>query len=364
MEMSNQQGALAASRHFQITGTLVSAVPYGSGHINDSYCVLFDQAGTPTRLLIQRINHNIFKDPDALMQNIQRVTAHIAQSVAHLPDRDRRVLTLIPAQDGQVFHRDAEGNYWRAYRFIQNARTYDAVESTAQAFQAARAFGRFQQQLTTLPPPRLNDTIPGFHHTPTRLAAFQQAVAADVANRAQLAKPEIAFALAHEPIATALVSASLPERVTHNDTKLNNVMLDDATGEGICVIDLDTVMPGLAPYDFGDMVRAITSPALEDERDLSRVTMQFPMFEALVRGYLSSAGDFLTRPEKQSLVTAGKLITYENGLRFLADYLAGDTYYKIHRHGQNLDRCRTQFKLIESMEQQEEAMHRLVESLS
>ncbi len=362
--MSKQQDALAASGYFQITGTLVSAVPYGSGHINDSYCVTADRAGTSMRYLIQRINHSVFKDPPALMQNIQRVTAHIAQSIAHLPDHDRRVLTLIPAKDGQVFHRDEQGNYWRAYRFIQNARTFDAVESTAQAFQAARAFGRFQQQLATLPPPRLHDTIPGFHHTPSRFATFQQAVAADVANRTQYAKPEIAFALAHESITTALLGANLPERVTHNDTKFNNVLLDDATGEGICVIDLDTVMPGLAPYDFGDMVRTTTSPTLEDERDLSRVTMQFPMFEALVRGYLSAAGDFLTRAEKQLLVTAGKLITFEIGIRFLTDFLTGDTYYKIHRPSHNIDRCRTQFRLIESIEQQEEHMQRLVESLA
>jgi aminoglycoside phosphotransferase (APT) family kinase protein len=164
-------------------------------------------------------------------------------------------------------------------------------------------------------------------------------------------------------MACVLLDANLPERVTHNDTKFSNVLLDDATGEGICVVDLDTVMPGLALYDFGDMVRTTTSPAMEDERDLSRVTMQFEMFEALVRGYLQSAGGFLTKAEKQYLAFSGKLITFEQGIRFLADYLAGDTYYKVQREGQNLDRCRTQFKLIESIEEQEERMERLVEAI-
>lgn len=362
--MSREHSVHDAARQFQISGSFLGAAPYGSGHINDSYCVLFDQAGMHMRYLVQRINHSIFKNPVTLMENIQRVTDHIAASVAHLPDRERRVLTLIPAYDGQAFHRDADGNFWRAYRFIENAHTYDAVQSTAQAFQAARAFGRFQQLLVNLPPPRLHDTIPDFHHTPRRFAALQQAITKDNAGRAMHAKPEIDFALAHEPMTAVLLHANLPERVTHNDTKLNNVMLDDATGEGICVIDLDTVMPGLVPYDFGDMVRTTTSPVAEDEQDLSKVTMQFPMFEALLRGYLSSAGDFLTPAEKQCLVASAKLITFEQGIRFLADHLAGDTYYKVHREGHNLDRCRTQFKLIESIEQQEECMERLVESLS
>ena len=175
---------------------------------------------------------------------------------------------------------------------------------------------------------------------------------------------EIEFALAHKPIASVLLDAHLPERVTHNDTKFNNVMLDDATGEGICVIDLDTVMPGLVLYDFGDMVRTTTSTAMEDEQDLSKVSLQFPMFEALVRGYLSSAGSFLTKAEKQHLAFSGKLITFEIGVRFLTDYLAGDTYFKVHRNGHNLDRCRTQFKLVESIEQQEERMERLVETVA
>jgi aminoglycoside phosphotransferase (APT) family kinase protein len=361
--MSDQCDLADVARQFQIGGKFAEATPYGGGHINDTYCVIFEQAGVPVRRILQRINGKIFKNPAAVMENIQRVTAHLAAKVAGDPDRERRVLTLMPARDGRVWHEDAAGDYWRMYRFIEKARSYDAVESAEQAFQAAKAFGEFQRLLIDLPAPRLHVTIPDFHHTPKRFAALERAIAADVAGRAIEAKAEIEFALARKQISGVLLDANLPERVTHNDTKFSNVMLDDATGKGICVIDLDTVMPGLVLHDFGDMVRTTTSPAQEDERDLSKVTMQFPMFEALVRGYLASAGGFLTKAEKQHLVFAGKLITFEQAVRFLADYLSGDTYYKVHYAGQNLDRCRTQFKLIESIEQQEEKMERLVESV-
>jgi Ser/Thr protein kinase RdoA (MazF antagonist) len=361
--MSDAQNLDAVVRQVQIDGDYLSAAPCGSGHINDTWCAIFVQAGQPVRFILQRINHNIFKNPIALMENIERVTAHLAAQESGNPDRDRRVLKLIPARDGRAWSVDADGYYWRAYRFIEGARTYDVVESPEQAFEAAKAFGRFQQLLADLPAPRLHDTIPDFHHTPKRFAALERAIAADAAGRAILAQSEIAFALARKPTTSVLLDANLPERVTHNDTKFNNVMLDDATGEGICVIDLDTVMPGLALYDFGDMVRTATSPAAEDEQDLSRVTMQFPMFEALLRGYLASAGTFLTKDEISYLAFSGKLITFEMGIRFLADYLAGDTYYKVHREGHNLDRCRTQFKLVESIEQQESKMNRLVKTL-
>ncbi|HEY4414748.1 MAG TPA: aminoglycoside phosphotransferase family protein [Verrucomicrobiae bacterium] len=353
----------AVARQFQIHGEFLEAAPYGSGHINDTYCVVFNQAGTRVRYIFQRINHNIFKNPVALMENVQRVTTHLEKKSAGQPDASRRLLTLIPARDGAAYHRDGEGNLWRVYLFIEQARTFDAVESVAQAFQAAQAFGQFQKLLADLPAPRLHDTIPDFHHTPKRFAALEQAIQADVANRAVLAKAEIDFALRHRAICRVLLDAKLPERVTHNDTKFNNVMLDDATGEGICVIDLDTVMPGLALYDFGDMVRTTTSPAKEDELDLTKVAMQFPMFEALVRGYLSSAGEFLTPAEKKFLPFSGKLITFEIGLRFLTDFLMGDQYFKVHRNGHNLDRCRTQFKLVESIAQHEEQMNQLVEAV-
>jgi hypothetical protein len=353
----------AVSREFHIAGEFVLAEPYGSGHINDTYCVTFNQGGSPVRYIFQRINHNVFKNPVTLMENVGRVTAHLADKLAGEADFSRRVLTLIPARAGGGWHCDADGNYWRVYIFIENARTHDAVQSPQQAFEAAKAFGRFQQLLADLPSPRLHDTIPDFHHTPKRFAALEQAISEDVANRAAGAKAEIEFALRHKRLTSVLLDKKLPERVTHNDTKFNNVMLDDATGEGICVIDLDTVMPGLALYDFGDMVRTATSPAKEDERDLGKVAMQFPMFEALVRGYLAAAGGFLTPEERRHLAVAGQLITFEIGIRFLTDYLEGDAYFKVHREGHNLDRCRTQFKLVESIEQQLPAMNKLVEAV-
>lgn len=361
--MNEGGNAGSAARQFEIAGSFVEARPFGSGHINDTYRVMFVESGVARSCILQRINHHIFTQPVALMENIQRVTEHLAAQVANHPDRARRSLQLIPARDGRSWHVDADGCYWRAYGYIPKVGSYDAVESEDQAFQAGMAFGRFQQQLSSLPAPRLHDTIPDFHNTPRRFLALQQAIAADSAGRAAGAKAEIEFALAHESMTGVLLAANLPERVTHNDTKFNNVMLDEDTGEAICVVDLDTVMPGLAGYDFGDMVRTTTSPALEDERDLAKVTMQFPMFEALARGYLSAAGGFLTSAERTLLAFSGKLITFEIGIRFLTDHLAGDTYFKVHREGHNLDRCRTQFKLVESIEQQEERMNRLVESL-
>jgi len=362
--MIEQHNFTAIAAEFDIAGEFSGAIPYGSGHINDSYCVTFKHSGASSRFILQRINHHIFQNPAALMDNIQRVTAHLAAKAAGQPDSARRVLTLIPARNGNTWHVDAQGNHWRMYRFIEGAHSYDTVESQQQAFQAGKAFGHFQQLLVDLPPPRLHHTIPDFHHAPKRLAALQNAAAADLAGRACSAQPEIAFALERKPITTILLEAGLPERVTHNDTKINNVMLDDTTGEAICVIDLDTVMQGLVPYDFGDMVRTTTSTASEDERDLSLVAMQFPLYEALLRGYLASAASFLTTAEKELLAFSGKLITLEIGMRFLTDYLAGDTYFKVHRHGHNLDRCRTQFKLVESMEQQEERMRQLVSTIS
>ncbi len=353
----------AAALAFANDAALVAAAPYGSGHINDSYRVELLRNRSPLRLLLQRINHHIFKDPVILMDNIRRVTAHLAAKVDGQPDAHRRVLTLMPDHNGSCLHKDAQGNYWRAYLFVEDTSTCDSVRSADQAYQAGKAFGDFQRLLADLPPPRLHDTIPAFHHTPTRFAALEQAIAADVAGRAASCTAEIEFALARRPLATVLLDAHLPERVTHNDTKINNVLFDQQSGESICVIDLDTVMPGLSAYDFGDLVRTATSPAAEDERDLSKIEMQFPLFEALARGYLSTAAGFLTPAEKHHLPIAGNLITFEIAIRFLTDYLSGDTYFKVHRAGHNLDRARAQFKLLASLEANRDRMRRLIESI-
>ena len=359
----------AIGAQFQLPGRFLEAAPYGTGHINDTYAAAYDEGGRRARYIHQRINHNVFKQPVPLMENVRRVTEHQRRTLAARGggDLDRRALTLVPARDGGCWHRDAEGSVWRTYLFIEGAKTYDVIENEGQAFQAAAAFGEFQGQLADLPGGRLYETIPDFHNTPARFAALERALAADAAGRAKDCRPEIDFCLARKGWVGRLVEAQqrgeIPERVTHNDCKLNNVMLDDATGTGLCVIDLDTVMPGLVHYDFGDMVRTSTSPAKEDERDLSKVTMRMPYFEALARGYLSTAGRFLTPAEKRELPFSGKLITFEIGIRFLTDFLAGDVYFKVHRPGHNLDRCRTQFKLVESIERQEPDMQRLVDSL-
>jgi hypothetical protein len=356
----------ACARGFQILGDFIEASPYGNGHINDTYVLAFDQGGRPLRYILQRVNHEIFRDPPSLMDNVRRVTSHIQQRLAAAGEREisRKALTLIPARDGKPYCRDDEGGFWRTYVFVERARTYEAIETTEHAFEAAKAFGDFQNMLTDLAGPRLTETIPNFHNPRTRFEAFTSAVEADVCNRAALARREIDFFFDQEPMTRVLADlqekGAIPERITHNDTKLNNVLLDEDTGKGMCVIDLDTAMPGLALYDFGDMVRTATSPAEEDERDLSKVFMQMRMFEALVRGYLSTAGRFLNEAEVSHLAFSGKLITYVIGIRFLTDYLAGDTYFKVHREGHNLDRCRTQVKLIQSILEQEEEMNRVV----
>jgi len=358
--------ALVVSAKFAFGGKVLSAAPYGSGHINDTFLVLTEAAPNTRRFVLQRINHHVFKQPDLLMENVERVCAHAHAKLcaAGASDAHRRALRLIPTLKGKSWYVDNAGNRWRCYDFIEGATGHDVVRSAAQAEAAAKAFGAFQALLADLPGGRLHETIPGFHHTPGRYARFQAALAADTHGRAASAVPEIAFALAraHEVsvVVDALRDGTLPERVTHNDTKLNNVLLDDVTQEGVCVIDLDTVMPGSALYDFGDLVRTSTSPAAEDETDLSKVTMQLPMFEALVRGYLASARGFLTPREKELLPFAGKLITFEIGLRFLTDWLEGDTYFKIKRASHNLDRTRTQFKLVASIEEQLPAMREIV----
>jgi hypothetical protein len=356
----------SVAARFQICGDFQKAAPYGSGHINDTYAVVIDQAGSPIRYIIQRINHNVFKDPPGLMSNVERVTAHIRRKLeaAAADQISRRVLTLVPALDGKRWYTDAEGNHWRCHFFIERAKSYDQIEAPRQAFEAARAFGEFQEQLADLPAPRLHDTIPNFHHTRSRFDTLRQAIEQDACNRAAGVKAGIEFALTHEPLVDVLLNLQarglLPERVTHNDCKLSNVMLDDTTGQGVCVIDLDTVMPGLTLYDFGDMCRTATCPTAEDERDLSKVEMRMEMFEALVGGYLASAGGFLNPVEKDHLIFCAKLITFEMGIRFLADHLAGDRYYKVHRPGQSADRARVQFKMVESFERNDTAMRNVV----
>ena len=362
--MIEEHTVAAVAKAFEVGGEFESAVRYGSGHIHDTYSVRFDQGGRGgAHIILQHINTKIFKNPVAVMENIRRVTTHVRSRLEGAPDADRRVLQLVPTREGKAWLVDEEERYWRAYRFIEGAKTFDEVKSERQAFEAAKAFGAFQRMLADLPGERLAESIPHFHDTPKRFTDFEFSVEADAAGRAKHVRDEIAFAMERRFISGLVVEAGLPERVTHNDTKLNNVMLDEKTGEGICVIDLDTVMPGFAAYDFGDMVRTMTCPTAEDEQDLARVEMRCDLFEAVLRGFLAGAGDFLTAEERESLIPGAKVIVFEQGVRFLADYLAGDTYYKVSREVQNLDRCRTQFKLLESIERQEREMVGLLRSI-
>ena len=351
-------------KRFRIGGDFVEAIPYGSGHINDTFKVTFSMAGAQVRYILQRINHHIFKDPRAVMDNIVRVTNHVRAKLTAegLADVTRNSLCVVFTRDAKPCYQDSDGNWWRMYLFVEGAHTFDTIQSERQAFEAARAYARFQNLLADLPAPRLHETIPDFHNTPLRLKALQEAIAADVCNRASDASSEIVFVERRVAMCGRLLEyhakGEIPERITHNDTKLNNVMLDDVTEAGVCIVDLDTVMPGLALYDFGDMVRSATAAAPEDERDLSKVRMRIEMFEHIARGYLSEA-KFLNTAEREELVFSGRLITLMLGMRFLTDYLQGDVYFKTKRPGHNLDRCRSQFKMVESMEAQQDEMERI-----
>jgi hypothetical protein len=352
--------------NFLIYGDFVSGIPFGPGHINSTFAVTYNQRGTQVRYILQRINKKVFKDVPALMSNIYRVTNHLREKLRALDYQDisRRVLTLILTKGGKTYHVDDKDNFWRSYFFIEKARAYNIIRNEQHAFQAARMLGQFHRYLEDLPPPKLHEIIPDFHNTPARFAALEEAISRDTANRAEKAKKEIAFAFRFKPIVRRLIDLydqeKIPERVTHNDTKLNNFMLDEESGVGLCIIDLDTVMPGLSLYDFGDMVRSATNSGAEDERDLSKVSFRMPIFESLVKGYLEEAKEFLSHFELDNLAFSGQLITFEIGIRFLADFLDGDVYFKVNREEHNLDRCRTQFKLVDEMEKLKEKMKAVV----
>lgn len=356
-------------RSFEIDGELVSATPYGSGHIHATYLAEYRLGGRTLRFVHQRMNTEIFGDPAAVMDNVRRVLDHVHGKIEGRweGDASRRALTLVPARDGAPFFRDALGGCWRTYVFVEGSRTVDVVETPNQAYEAARAFGTFQRMLIDLPPPRLRAILPEFHHTPGRFEAFRRALAADAKNRAASVLDAVAFVEEREGLAWGLERlaerGSIAERTVHNDTKVNNVLLDAATGEGLCVIDLDTVMPGLPLHDFGDLVRTAACRSAEDEPDVSRVAVDPALFEALARGWLEALSGHVGPEERESLVLAGKVITFECGLRFLTDYLSGDRYFRTHRPAHNADRCRAQFALVRSLELQEERLAGIVARL-
>jgi len=354
-----------AAANLCFEGRFLEAQPYGNGHINDTFAAVYEQRdGSRRRYILHRIIPRIFKEPEHLMENIAGVTSHLRKKIiARGGDPERETLNIIPARDGRTFYRDADGCYWRGYVFIENATTFQLVESPRDFYHSARAFGQFQNLLADYPAHTLHETIVKFHDTAKRFRDFTAARSADALSRARECGPEIEFVLSREADTRVLVDmlarGELPLKVTHNDTKLNNVMIDDKTGEGICVIDLDTVMPGLSLYDFGDSIRFGASTAAEDERDLSKVRMDIDLYEIYLRGFMETAGPSVTKTELAMLPMGAKLMTLECGMRFLADYLSGDTYFKTHREGQNLDRARTQFKLVADMERQWSALEKL-----
>jgi Ser/Thr protein kinase RdoA (MazF antagonist) len=353
---------------FRFEGELLDVHPHGLGHINETYVVRTRTAdGALRRYVLQRLNRDVFEQPEEVMQNIERVTGHLREKILEIEgDPQRQTLNLVHTLDGDAFHRTADADYWRAEVFIEGARTYEIAESPEQLYSAAKAFGEFQEMLRDFPLRRLHTTLPDFHHTPRRFAAFIAAVERDPENRAHQVRAEIEFVERRGGDVNCLVAllerGELAERVVHNDAKLNNVMIDDETGDGVCVIDLDTVMPGLAVLDFGDVVRSGANPASEDERDLSKVSLDLHSFDWIARGYLEATHGFLNPGEVDALPDAARLITLEQGMRFLTDYLCGDVYYKVHRPEQNLDRCRTQLEMVRDMEPKLEQMRSLVEA--
>lgn len=355
-----------AIANFNFTGRLKDRRPFGSGHINDTYLLTFEigDMGDMSAIL-QRMNREIFTQPVELMENIVGVTSYLREKIIENGgDPERETLNIIPAKDGKAYYVDSKGEYWRSYKFITDAKCYDQVEKPEDFYESAVAFGNFQRLLADYPADTLHETIKGFHDTRARFEVFKQAVAQDVCGRAASVDREIEFVLAHEEIARVLgefqEKGLVPLRVTHNDTKLNNIMIDNTTRKGICVIDLDTVMPGLAVNDFGDSIRFGASTGTEDEKDLSKVSCSMELFEIYVKGFLQGCAGSLTPTEVELLPMGAKVMTYECGMRFLTDYLQGDHYFKIHREEHNLDRARTQFKLVEDMEAKWDIMKEIV----
>ncbi len=349
---------------FVLEGTIAGVQEYGSGHINRTELVEMEKDGQREKYILQRINTEIFHDVDGLMENIVGVTDYLRKKIkAAGGDFEREALQVIPTKDGASYCR-AEGDCYRMYRFISNAVSYDAVRSPGDFYESALAFGTFQSLLSDYPAETLHETIPDFHNTPKRFADFCQAVNKDVMGRVALARKEIDFLMEREQELSVLTdlqkAGELPLRVTHNDTKLNNVMLDAKTGKGVCVIDLDTVMPGLSVNDFGDSIRFGANTAAEDETDLSKVSLDLGLYEQYVNGFLKGCQGSLTKKELEMLPMGAKMMTMECGMRFLADYLSGDTYFRIHKEHHNLDRCRTQLALTADMERKWEQMKEIV----
>ena len=325
---------------------------YGNGHINDTYRLV---AKGQKPLILQRLNTYVFKQPEEVMENICLVTDYLRKQIEkNGGDPDRETLSVIRTVTGEPWYRDAFGGFWRCFPLIEGTLSYDRAETDELFYESALAFGRFQHLLDNFPAEKLHETIPHFHDTASRLRDLKKAAEEDVCGRAASVKEEIDFAFAHEDLANvlgdALARGELKLRVTHNDTKLNNVLMDEKTGKGICVVDLDTVMPGLPAHDFGDAVRFGASTADEDEPDVSKVHIDMDLYRVYLKGYLEGCGNSLTAAEIASLPAGAVAMAYELGMRFLTDYLQGDVYFKTAHENHNLERARAQFALAADME--------------
>ena len=369
MSITNTINVLDIIKQFPEFGKINGYKPITDGHINDTYVVeyILDD-GKIEKYLLQRINTNVFKKPVELMENVMGVTAHLRNKIiAAGGDPMRETLTVYPAKDGKNYVMSDDGGCWRLYNFVGDTYSINELTNPEDFRNAALTFGNFQKLLADYPIETLHDTIPNFHNTPSRFNDFKTAVENNFSGRKEECLPEIEFVLARENdcsvITDLLDSGVMPLKVTHNDTKLNNVLFDKKTNKGICVVDLDTVMPGSSLYDFGDSIRFGANTAAEDEKDLSKVTLSLEYFKAYVDGYLETAGDSLTKEEIDLLPFASKLLTFECGMRFLADFLNGDVYFKTEYPEHNLIRARTQFKLVADIEAKMAEMTAIVDEI-
>ncbi|MGL5434829.1 MAG: phosphotransferase enzyme family protein [Lachnospiraceae bacterium] len=361
---SNIREAMTA---FQLDGTITGHSRYGNGHINDTFllCTQPENSDNEKRYILQRINHHIFKNPGELIENISGVTSYLNQKIKEQQgDPLRETLNLVKTKENQDLFQDGIGCYWRCYLFIEDTVCYEKAENSKDFYESGKAFGNFQNLLAKYPAATLHETIPDFHHTPRRYQTLIQAANRDLCQRASLVLPELTFIKKRASEVSSAFDLQqkglLPLRVTHNDTKLNNILFDQTTKKAICVIDLDTIMPGLSIHDFGDAIRFGANTALEDETDLDRVSLSLELFDSYTRGFLEGCSGRLTNQEIRMLPMGAKLMTLECGIRFLTDYLQGDTYFKIHRPDHNLDRARTQLKLVADMEKKWDLMGEIV----
>ncbi|MBD5552672.1 MAG: aminoglycoside phosphotransferase family protein [Lachnospiraceae bacterium] len=361
-----EREVLQIAEQFEMEGVAKGAAPHGNGHINDTYLITCETDAESKKYILQRVNHEIFKKPWELMENVVKVTEFLQNKIKENGgDPERETLHVVPAKDGTFYYKAEGGSYWRMYRFIDGATSYDVVKEPKDFYESALAFGHFQKLLADYPAKELFETIPNFHNTVDRLANFKKALEEDAMHRAAEVQEEIQFVLDREKdchiLCDMLSAGEIPLRVTHNDTKLNNIMIDNETRKGICIIDLDTVMPGSALYDYGDSIRFGANTGEEDEKDLSKISCDLELFDLYTKGYIEGCEGSLTPLEIRMMPMGAKLMTLECGMRFLADYLEGDHYFKIHRPEHNLDRARTQFCMVKDMEDKWEKMQKIVE---